>query len=289
MRIGPTQISSENVSFVDAPPLWNFSRSTLFKMRECAQKKEPDFFVWVFHKIWTWLSSWFKKPEPKAIECFKVDDSDGKIKYRLIKNGKKTENEIEFAKQGVILEGITFSEEMESHLPKMLEEVMHEEKITSMKTVNFQWAKCLWKCGLKTENTIPIKSSDKPVIDILKKAMQQRTLLDPKAKESLERVELAISQSLLSDAIAPGTGSFDKVGATSSFSLLKSQLGESWIIPEIEGQSASLQSIRASMADTMEVDKVVEFEIPLQDLFVLIDAIKTPMWPMHIPAITFTT
>ncbi|NGX38544.1 MAG: hypothetical protein K1000chlam2_01718 [Chlamydiae bacterium] len=249
MRINPTKIPSAVPLSFGSSIRFDPALSTFSKMRECAKKKKPDFFVWIFQKIWTWFQSWFKKPEPKSttIEFFKVGGSNGSVKYRLIRNGKKTDNEVELAKQAVILEGITFSGEMQSHLPEMLQEVMKNEKMDAVKTVNFSLAKRLWMCGLKTDNEISLSSRNKEVVAVLKQAIENKESLQSKALQSLERVETAIARD-------HKTGTLDKTKIERIFSSTE----------------------------------VVKFTIPLQDLFVLMESTKISVTSMLIPAVTFT-
>jgi len=108
-----------------------------------------------------------KKKLPKLEFSKSVHPEQKLIVYRLIVDGKITENEIKLSKgsQYIYLHEMHFAPEMRQHVSATLDHIVEQEQISKIVTRNLEHARILFECGFRTKSER--KLSIQKVIDFL--------------------------------------------------------------------------------------------------------------------------
>ncbi len=298
MRIGPTvpqtgtQPSIGDVVRQPAQP--QGFRSTLvgetrnsFSFRQIVSTMLSSitrFFRWVF----SWLCCSKEERASQAIDYFRVVDTGRqKTKYRLVLQGKGTENELRFASKSVFLEGISFPDKkMRSHIRDMLLHIIEEERLDSIRTSYLKDAKTLWDCGLRTKSSVFFDPSNPkaPLNKWIKKVARKAS-----KHPALEVVEDATMRSVIEDATDAETmdirhHTFQPELARRKLKGVEHSLGYSFDINEHikragEEDSYYRRCLEELMKDGEIADQSdpIQAELPLEALFALADAAKSPV------------
>ncbi len=132
-------------------------------------------------------------------------------KYRLLKEGKRTENVISMGQKTIYLNGFSFSDPSAlDDLPLMLKQIMEREQIDEIQTRSFAIARRLWKCGLKTDGTWTLNISSRAPAGrlfsrVINRAMNERHTLDHKGLSALEGIEEKLVMAIVTDAFTQET------------------------------------------------------------------------------------
>ena len=190
--------------------------STLTALQECRYKRKASLFSWFEQQLlsfWSWLISWIpRRSQPKEWVYFKIENGEEEVnKYRLLKEGKRTENVISMGQKTIYLNEFSFPDPSALHdLPLMLEQIMEREQIDVIQTKSFAIAIRLWKCGLKTDGTWTLNISSRAPVGrlfsrVINRAMNERHTLNHKGLSALEGIEEKLVMAIVTDAFTQET------------------------------------------------------------------------------------
>lgn len=213
MSLPPVQSSNHapKSGWVQAPSNYRPPHlSVTSTLTECIRRRPWRISKW-FTDLWkelcNWFRSWFhsKNSDSEPIYYKIATSQGGANKFRLLKDGKKTENAIHISRNSAQLYGISFPDRWAfDALPKMLLQIMEDEHIGSIHTCNLSSARHLWRAGLHTSTVFNIgipgeTHSDQYFIKLVQLACRRKQSLDDTGRKALEIVEEHIAMMLVSD------------------------------------------------------------------------------------------
>lgn len=301
MRTGPIS-RSENIPTPPIPhSVSDFDRqlqfaSSLQGLGTAAKQTVLPVLAFLREKIvsfFNWIYSWFiTPPKPKVVDYFKVIEGHA-AKYRLILNGKQTDNSVRFSHTSSSLQELSLPDQ--NNLSKMIALIMKREKIDAIQTSKLQYAHILWKCGLKSESAVMCNLRTASPLNLLLKsvlqqAFQNRRSLNSLARAALARIEDLIVQSIIGEQVthlmeledcfdpSPCRGNIDVIEE-----ILGSRIDLAGVIKRAEAEKKDPQLIHSLKATAQSQEKMIpddptiEFGLRIEDIFILIDATKTPL------------
>jgi hypothetical protein len=313
MQVGPVSKPTHTYFHPTTAPAFKSysSQSSLEGMGEFASRKRTSFITKAYTLLLAfvrWIISWIPgrtkgEKKFKEVDYFRVLGTDkGKVRYRMVLEGKRTDSEINFGQTYAQLEEISFPNKSDlSKLPQMIKALMETEKIDCIRTTNLNRAKLLWDSGLKTESILTFKPErgdplSKLFKQVLQKAFQDRAYLGDLPRKVLERIEENIIRCIIADAISfddfadPATQAltdwFNPALARAQITCMEQILGYPFDIqalaikaeengnPEDQMYVDAIKAV-AQLTPIQKVPKTgsqIELEFPLSDLFTLMDA-----------------
>lgn len=316
MRVNPIRQSAE----FQTPPVERISYSQAPNFRssiENIQANPRNFIVRAYHYVrekvmalFAWIRSFFV--QEKKVYYFKVPTEN--VANGTVFKGKDNDIQIRLApKYAFLSPGSSIDENDRDELPPMLMQIMEDEKIDGIHVNNFRLAYLLWKSGLETKDLINIKLKGKDPLNeflcgLIQTAMLNKDQISVTAQTALLRLEGQMIRSIIAEQDAyewsvqaenlvqiidrdQCRGRIDDLEAT----FMNCSFDLPALIKKAEKEddpdyAQTLQMIPQEKGDN-PIDGENVFELFLEDLFILIDATKTPVKKAiigHLPNLTFT-
>ncbi len=237
----------------------------------------------LWRQIFPWGSCFCNKEEDvPGVELRRVQGGERrKNLFRLFVCGQSTKNAVEFSSKCVSLKAVTIhDEDMREEVADMIFDVMEREGIEVVDAPNLDLAYCLWRADLKTDAKISFvpggsKPLDKFVTGVLKEAFRLG-----KQTSTLNSVKSSIVLAIITnDVSALPEGYLRRIQAIER--LLSSHFDLADVKENVEKNDwlrntvAGVMDLRSSRAQVGEIRHVEEVEIPLSDLFTLMEVTKT--------------
>lgn len=285
----------ERISF---SPSHNFHSSI-----EHIQANPRGFFTRAYHFVrdkciafYNWIRSFFV--QERKVYYFKVPNE--KVRDGMVFKGKENAIEIRLAPKYAFLRQLSSTDEKEfSELPSMVSQIMEDEQIDGIQTKDFRNAYFLWKSGLQTKDLINVKLKAKDSLNaflcgLIQTAMLNKDLISVTAQTALLRVESQLILSIISeqDGYDGGLqaeefaqifdpqqcrGRIDDLEAT----LVNCSFDLPGLIKKAENEEdphyAQILNMIPQEKGDDPIDGENDFELFLEDLFILVDATKTPI------------
>ncbi|NGX38543.1 MAG: hypothetical protein K1000chlam2_01717 [Chlamydiae bacterium] len=222
MRIETQSIQKQEASSLEfghsCPPLRQID-----SLQEFASK--PSWLCRKFLAIWRSISNYFRGffssylPINRRCPVAKneigysksaIPDMKGIYRYQVLVNGVSTDNEIKFTKRDQALYILEFTfpdEEMQEHIPSILEQMLKEEQATTFATEYLDRAKLLWSCGFVTDSKVSFNpdgtdASNKFIRVVLEIAQEKKDTLNEHYLDALKRLDKITHPSLWSFEMA---------------------------------------------------------------------------------------
>lgn len=283
------------ITFFQSQPQFD---SSITQLRAAPKNRILAFFSSAYEAIkrkaiafFNWIRSWFvSPPEEKDLEYYKIKAADGnEVKYRIIIDGEGTDSEIRLGKKYASIHISNPDVKDIAKLSEVIDQVMKTEKIDCIRTNYPSQAYLLWKSGLKTDSLINFNlapdNQNKFIRDVIQLAMVNKGTLKSAAQHALLRIESKIVRSVVYAQYA--------FANTFSSNVCRGMMND---VERLFNYSFNLQPLIEEAEREKEVDYAktlkcianlnvnnngpavdYQFEIFLEDLFILMEATKTPM------------
>jgi len=299
MVIGP--VTSSPISFSTSetvsPAAFANTASTLTILQEFREKRKFSIFSWIakqFSSLWSWLVSWIpRRSQPMELFYFKIEDGEeGVNKYRLLKEGKRTQNVVTMGKKTAYLNEFSFPDSSAlQDLPKMLDQIIEREQIELIQTKSLQVAWRLWKCGLKTKSVwtldiCPPTPVGQRFVQIIHKAMEDRQTLGQEALCALEQIEEELVKAVVTDAFMQQIdlqiffqheiSELERVFPEAELWNASARVMENSELPTIQSMTSDYQ-MQVPCAIPHGLDVEMKVDVPISLLFTIANAVALPI------------
>lgn len=213
-----------------------------------AEGESTSTFSWVWGKItgfFSWLFGCGTKQEVKDSNFFR--DCDGKeVKYRLLVDGKGTENEIRLTPNSAMLNGIEIPDEAKSdEVGAMLKEMMEKENIHTLTTYELEKGKLLFDLGLEAKGALSFDLQGNEFIDTyfiekFKEAFESQRPDTDEGKLVLKKIEEAIVSGIIGYAFVIEDDDVRQVYIRAAFDTLE------LVLPGFDVEGATLRAERGT-------------------------------------------
>lgn len=274
--------------------------SSITPLRSAPRNRVLAFFEAIKRKViafFNWIRSWFVSPpsKEKDVDYYKVKGPDGdEMRYRLVVDGEGTDTQIRLGQKYAFLQDITNVKNI-SKFSEMIDLMMKNEKIDGIQTKNLKLAHRLWQAGLKTTSPITFNLSSELyhtfIQGVIQKAIDNKSTLNAAAQNALLRVESKIISSIVDPLSSPSAcrTNIDEVERFFKYNIdLRPLIHQAEA--EKNGEYVKILKMIPAGHDN-NIEPVTEYEFFLEDLFILMEATKTPMDRAIIqplPTLTFT-
>ncbi len=252
--------------------------------------------------------------------------SKKEVAYKMVRQGKVTENVIRLGPKYADLTDISFPKAKHRiDLPDILNKMMEEEGIDGIRTNSLTRAYQLWTCKLRTDAMLKYKLEGKDQLnlfirEVIEKAMANPSSLPMHARQALLRVESMMIQAIVADHLFENTedmslqdlhqavtnardrtilDEFNGELCRCRITQLEELLDYHFDLQAItrlaidDKQEQFVQLLKMIPADprVMYARHPFKFEILIEDLFILMEATKTKLnrgFIQRLPTITFT-
>lgn len=272
--------------------------SSISKLRAIPKNRIVHFLSQAYEAIkrkltifFNWVRSWFvSPPEEKEVDFIKTQSADGtEVKYRIVIDGEGTKSEIRLGKNYASLLISNPDVKDIAKLSEAIDQVMKTKKIDCVQTNYPSQAYLFWKCGLKTEGLVEFNFTPDDentfIRTVIQKAMDNKGTLKSAAQDALLRVEGKIVRTVYYEQYAfenifkPDLcrGMLNNVEGLFNYSFNLQPLIQLAEREKEVDYAKNLKRIVNLNVNNNSPEVSYKFEISLEDLFILMEATKTPM------------